>query len=73
MNVRGKGYRPKVGDVVVFKKRVRGRLHTSEGWITGINSDRTYEIHVTSGFHYSGILRRYIIEKLGEHTMRKRK
>jgi hypothetical protein len=71
-NVRGKGYRPKVGDMVTFKHRVHGRLHTSVGLIRRINSDKTFDIHVASGYHYPDILRRYIIEKVGDEARRRK-
>jgi hypothetical protein len=66
-------YRPKVNDVVFFRLKIRGRLRMSEGWITAINSDRTYEIRVTSGFHYSNVPRRHIIEKFGTHHTQPKK
>jgi hypothetical protein len=65
-------YKPAPGDIVTFKHRLLGRLQTSVGWITGINSDRTFEIHVQSGFHYSNVLRRHVIEKVGDRVRRRK-
>jgi len=66
--MRRKPYRPKTGDEIMFRlfntpeRKFYGHVHT--GKITFINADKTYQVHVESGYSYRAIKRKEIIGRV---------